>query len=450
MAIFPATAVNRTTGGGASRFGVSRSEEVRATGLRVEGHLPEELDGTFVRIGPRGGAREVFDGEPLTAGLRLRDGRAEWFRTSLVRTDRVSRALGELPAPGPRRGLSDNANAGIVQHAGRILALGDGGVLPYELGADLSTRARHDFDGTLPGGFSAHPEHDPVTGELFAVAYYHEAPYVQHVIVDVEGRVRRAEPISVKNTSMMHAYSLTERYSVLYDLPVTFNPAAAAAGRRLPYSWDDGYGARLGILPREGDDSDVRWIDVEPCYVFHAMNAFERPDGRIVLDVVRHERAFDRDPMRPGETPPTLWRWTVDLEAEHVDEVQLDDHVQEYPTVDERFKGSECRYGIATAMSAAGGPYGGRALLRHDFAEGTTQVHDFGRGREAGDAVFVPRSAYAPEGDGWVMVYVYDTRSASCEFVLLDTSDFTGEPAAVVRLPAPGPRGFHSGWLAGR
>jgi carotenoid cleavage dioxygenase-like enzyme len=422
-------------------------DELDGGALKVRGVLPAGLDGMFVRIGPHGGAQPL-GGEPLMAGLRLREGRAAWFATRRVRTDLVSRRLGTLAAPGPRHGLSDNANAGLIRHAGRILALGEGGALPYEIGSDLSTRARHDFDGTLPGGFCAHPQRDPLTGELYGAAYHHEAPYVQHVIVDVAGRVRRAETISVKNTPLMHAYSLTEHYAVLYDLPVTFNPAAAAAGLRVPYSWDESHGARLGFLPREGNDADVVWIEIEPCFVFHAMNAYETPHGAIVLDVVRHERAFDRDPLRPGEGRPALWRWTVDLPNGRVAEQLLHPGLQEYPSIDERWTGSRHRYGLTTEVQ---GPdiFGGRALLLHDLETGSTQRHDFGPGCEAGDAVLAPRCAHAPEADGWVMSYVRDKASGRASFVLLDTRDFTGEPVASVDLPTCGPRGFHSAWLPG-
>jgi carotenoid cleavage dioxygenase-like enzyme len=32
-----------------------------------------------------------------------------------------------------------------------------------------------------------------------------------------------------------------------------------------PYARDDTHGARLGVLPREGADCDVRWIEIELC-----------------------------------------------------------------------------------------------------------------------------------------------------------------------------------------
>ena len=431
------------------------SEEVTVLSPRVLGELPAALDGSFLRIGPNplGGAdparHNVLAGDAMVHGLRIRDGRAEWYRNRWVRTDRVARAFGELPAPGPRHGLSDNCNSGIVRHAGRTYAVGDAGVLPTELGADLSTVARSDFDGTLPAGFSAHPETDPVTGELHAIPYYHELPHIHYLTIAVDGRVRKAEPISMKNTSMMHAFSLTERYAVIYDLPVTFNAAAAETGSRIPYAWDDGHGARLGVLPREGGDADVLWMDVDPCYVFHPLNAYETGRG-IVIDVIRHERLFDRDPLRPSESAPTLWRWTVDLPSGMVTERQLDDYIQEFPRIDDRYKGSRHRYGFTTAVRPdSGGLFAGPALLRHDLLKRQTDVHEFGPGRETGESVFVPRAADAPEGDGWLLSLVYDRQTDRSDLVVLDTADFTGDPVATVRLPVRVPHGFHAAWIAG-
>lgn len=421
----------------------------------VSGRLPTELDGSFLRIGPnqlrhRDPARDhLFAGDAMVHGIRIRDGRAQWYRNRWIRTDRISRALGELPTPGPCRALSDNTNANLVHHAGRTLALGDGGALPMELGRDLGTAARTDFDGTLPAGFSAHPLSDPVTGELHAVAHHHALPYLSYLTIDVHGRVRRAEPISIKSTPMMHAFSLTERHAILYDLPVTYSAQAAARGSRVPYAWDDNHGARVGVLPRDGGDADVLWIEIDPCYVFHPVNAYE--SGRhIVIDVIRHERAFDRDPLRPSESAPALWRWTLDRLAGTVTAVQLDDRVEEFPRIDDRYQGTPHRYAFATALRRGErGALAGPALLRHDLRARRTETHAFGAGREAGEAVFVPRGPRAAEADGWLLCLVYDPRNDLSELVVLDTDDFTGPPAAVVRLPVRVPHGFHATWVPG-
>lgn len=430
-------------------------EEVTLPFPAVSGQLPAELDGTFLRIGPNTmdghdpAVDHSFAGDAMVHGLRLRGGRAEWYRNRWVRTDRVARALGELPAPGPRHGLSDNTNCAIVRHAGHTLALADGGALPTRLGDRLETLDRVDFDGTLPGGFSAHPVVDPLTQQMHAVAYEPGRPGVDHLTLDASGRVRRRENITVKDTPMMHAFSLTDREAIIYDLPVTYDARAAAAGSRVPYTWNDSHEARLGILPREGTDADVRWMSIAPCFVFHPVNAYSR--GRhIVIDVIRHERAFDRDPLHPSESAPTLWRWTVDRAGGLVTEDRLSGETQEFPRIDDRYAGSPYRYAFTVELHPdQGAALAGPALLRHDLVTGRVDRHRFGPGREGGEAVFVPRSARAPEGDGYLLSAVYDTASGTSDLVVIDTADFTGRPVAVVKLPVRIPHGFHAQWVAG-
>ncbi len=87
---------------------------------------------------------------------------------------------------------------------------------------------------------------------------------------------------------------------------------------------------------------------------FHPMNAYD--DGnRIVLDVVRHPRMFDRDRLGPNEGAPTLDRWIVDAKGGKVIEQRLDDRGQEFPRVDERLVSRRHRYGYA-AQDFAGAP----------------------------------------------------------------------------------------------
>ena len=429
------------------------AEESTVAYPEVRGQLPPELDGSFLRIGPNPlGGRDprlsVLTGDPMVHGLRLRDGRAEWYRSRWLRTGRVCAALGALPTPGPRHGLSEDCNGNLLRFGRRLYALGDGGVLPIELDEQLGTVARSDFDGTLPGGFSAHPEQDPLTGELFAMAYYHVQPYLRFLTLGPDGAVRRAVPVPLPSPSMVHAFSLTERYVVVYDLPVLFDPAAAAAGSRVPYTWREGHGARIGLLRRDRDDLPVRWIEIEPCYVFHPLNAYEEQDGRVVLDVVRHERVFDRDRLSPGESEPTLWRWTVDPAAGAMTARQLCEIPEEFPRVDDRYRTVRHRYGFAVAMDCRRhGPFAGSALLRHDLAADRTDAHVFGPGRLTGEPTFIPRSPEAPEGDGWVLSLVYDSALDRSELAVLDTRDFTGEPVATVRLPVRVPHGLHSTWV---
>ena len=431
------------------------TEEVTATDLAVTGTLPPELNGRYLRIGPNPlGAQDPaayhwFTGDGMAHGVRLRAGAADWYRNRWIRSTPVSEALGEAPAPGPRHANFDGANTNIIAIGGRTHAIVEAGGRPVELSDELETVRHTDFEGTLPHGFTAHPKLDPATGELHAMNYYWGRPnIIEYVVVGADGKVRRTVDLPVPGSPMVHDMSLTEHFVVAYDLPVTFDLDAAMAGTRLPYSWNPDYGARVGVLPREADADAVRWFEVDPCFVYHPLNSYDDGD-RIVLDVVRHPSMFETDKLGPNEGPPSLWRWTVDLSSGKVDETQLDDRAMEFPRVDERVVGRPHRYGytVSLAPKSDGISFDGSTVAKYDVVSGTSESHDFGPGRAAGEAVFVPRDADAAEDDGWVMAFVYDAATDRSDLMVLSAQDITGDPVAVVHLPVRVPFGFHGNFI---
>ncbi len=94
----------------------------------------------------------------MVHGIRLREGRAEWYRNRWVRFAEVAQALGEPVRPGPvHAGMDFAANTNVIGHAGRTFALLEAGARPYELTYELDTVGPTDFGGTLPAGYTAHP-----------------------------------------------------------------------------------------------------------------------------------------------------------------------------------------------------------------------------------------------------------------------------------------------------
>jgi carotenoid cleavage dioxygenase len=462
-------------------------QEYTLTDLEVAGTIPGYLDGRYLRNGPNPigeidpDLTEWFIGDGMVHGIRIRDGKAQWYRNRWVRGPNAAKELGE-PAPAGHVGLyALGANTNVIGHAGKTLALVEGGDPNYELTDELDTVGVCNFDGTLTGGYTAHPKRDPETGELHAVSYSaHRGNKVQYSVIGVDGRARRTVDITVSGSPMMHDFSLTEHYVVIYDLPVTFDAQIAAAmtvprplrlpiqlmlsaligrvpvpdpiaarihvtnpaDRRFPYSWDPKYPARVGVMPREGGDADVRWFDVEPCYVFHPMNASDEGDT-IVLDVVRHPKLLARDHSGLNQAPTTLDRWTVDIADGKVRESRFDDHSQELPRVDERLVGKRHRYGYAPTILEGG--EGGDTLLKHDFVRGITESRPFGPEKALGEFVFYPSAPDAGEDDGVLMGYVYDRPSDRSELAILDAQ--TLQEIASVKLPHRVPAGFHGNWV---
>ncbi|MGH3360433.1 MAG: carotenoid oxygenase family protein, partial [Nocardioidaceae bacterium] len=201
----------------------------------------------------------------------------------------------------------------------------------------------------------------------------------------------------------------------------------------------------VGVMPREGGSADVRWFEIEPCYVFHPLNAYD--DGpSVVLDVVRHATMFDNDPQGPPGPDAghaTLDRWTVDLDAGKVRQDRLDDRSQEFPRIDERLVGSRHRYGYSMRI-AEGSQAAGSELLRHDLVTTTTTSRSFGPGTEVGEFVFVPRDADSAEDDGALLGLVYDAATQRSDLAVLDAASL--DTMATVRLPARVPNGFHGNW----
>jgi carotenoid cleavage dioxygenase len=468
--------------------------EVTATDLPVTGHIPEYLDGRYLRNGPNPVAEvdpaiyHWFSGDGMVHGVALRDGKAHWYRNRWIRTPRVSKILGE-PAPtrlSPRAGMLNlGANTSVLAHAGRTLALMEGGVANYELTEDLDTVGTCDFDGTLTGGYTAHPHRDPRTGELHAVSYsFARGTTVQYSVIDTTGRARRSVDIEVSGSPMMHDFSLTDKYVVIYDLPVTFDPVQALAGSvprwlqlparlvmqsligrvrvpspittminrdpkhsdRLPYAWDPGYPARIGVMPREGDNNQVRWFDIEPCYVYHPLNGYsEMRDGAevLVLDVVRYDRMFDRDRRGPGETPPTLDRWTINLTTGAVTTECRDDRPQEFPRMNETLLGGKHRFGYTVGAYFADRMSG---LYKHDFATGSSMKAPLDAELLLGEMSFLPNPDATAEDDGILMGYGYHRRRDEGQLLLLDAQ--TCESVATVHLPQRVPMGFHGNWAS--
>lgn len=445
------TATNRYLGGPYAPVQVEHT----AFDLEVTGALPVELDGRYLRNGPNPvGERNPatyhwFVGEGMVHGVRLRDGRAEWYRNRWIRSSSVAAALGGAPAPGERAEGAEVANTNVIGVGGRTFAIVEAGGHPAELTDELDTVCFSDFDGTLPHGYTAHPKRDPRTGELHAVSYYWIRPDVlEYTVLGPDARIRHVVDIPVGGNPMVHDCSITETTLAVYDLPVTFSLDAAMEGAELPYRWDPDRPARVGLMPLGGSPDDLTWFGVDPCYVFHPVNAWDDGD-RFVADVIRHPRMFDHDHHGPNDGPPALWRWTFDRATGRTTETQLDDRPIEFPRVDERLVGRRHRFSWATGLGMEGDDvaWPGTAMVRYDAASGGSETISFGPGRAAGELVFVPRSPDAAEDDGWYLTYVYDAASDRSELVVLDASAPSTEPVARVHLPARIPLGFHGNWV---
>ena len=344
------------------------ADELTAFDLPVEGTIPPELNGWYLRNGPnpRQATAHWFAGDGMIHGVRLENGRAAWYRNRWVRTESFENPFPLYNADRTRNLHSSVANTHVINHAGKTLALVETS-LPYEITNELETLGAYDFGGKLVDSMTAHPKICPTTGELHFFGYGSlTAPYVTYHRADASGELMISRAIEVQALTMMHDFALTASHVIFMDLPVVFDLDMALRGDRdMPYRWDDNYGARFGVLARDDPYGEIRWFEIDPCYVFHVANAYD--DGNsIVLQAVRYPELwrdtgdFDQDAV--------MWRWTIDLDNGTVEETQLDDRSVEFPRIDDRLAGLRARYAVAV---------GDGSLFHYDLETGTAPEHRF-------------------------------------------------------------------------
>ncbi len=444
-----------------------RSEDDFAD-LPGSGELPKELHGTFYRNGPnpqfdpRDSHYHWFAGDGMIHAFTVEGGKVS-YRNRYVRTpkweleNKAGKALfGTFGNPltssirtlGKDSGL---ANTNIVWHANRLLALEEAHQ-PFEMDpVTLDSRGYRDYAGKACR-FTAHPKIDPETGELVFFGYSAGKSFftddIGYGVADRNGTVTRLDMFKAPYCSMIHDFLVTKNYVAFPVLPLTGSLRRAMTGGP-PFAWEPDKGSHIGVMRRDAGVDTIRWFVTDPCYVFHPMNMWD--DGsRIYADVMQYPRAPlfpgpDGSPVQPSHA--RLARWTIDLSANSntMHSEYIDDTAGEFPRLDERRAGLAYRHGYFAA-NLRDSAFNFDSIAHIDHSTGRKNIYTFAPGDVPGEPVFVPRSANAGEGDGFLVTTVYRGGENRSDFVVFDAQDVGKGPVAAAHLPRRVPFGFHGNW----
>ena len=402
------------------------------------------------------GSGDRFGGERAGAlhAVELRDGRAVWYQRQ-----------------------ESDATAGVFWHANAVLALPETGI-PSQYTRFLEPE---EFVGGLTVPIASHVHRLASDGGrvLFGVeggvavddgGDEDDGIFLRIGEWDAAGALRSAQSVELERATWQHDIGVTAEHVVFIESPTARLPASKGTACAVPFGWVPGAEGWIGVVPRSGDGSEVRWIRLDPCLVTHVLGAYDDVGGGggIVILVCRYgvpERGQPVDlsasvvgPAGPGLTAiggtlGVLERWRI--VGEHVEQVQIDDRFVEYPRMDALCEGGPFRYGYSlevgwapassSSHAAEASPVG---VLKFDLARDEVSSWNPGAGRTPAEPIFVRAVDGHTDDEGWLLTIVDDANRGASDLYVLDASSLgRGRPEAVIHLPARLPVRSHGEWV---
>lgn len=462
-----ATDTTRAAATGAALGFSTLDREVQLDSLPVEGVLPLWLAGSLLRTGPaqfEAGEQELrhwFDGLAMLHRFTFEAGRVSYANRFLhSRAYRAVQETGKLGygefATDPCRSLfgrvssmfrphfSDNGSVNVSRVDGEFIAMTE---TPMPVVFDPETLEAAGVAYEPPGHLTtAHPHHDPRSGELLNYA----AKLGPRSTYRFYGQRTREEQrpiasISVRKPAYVHSFGLTDRYLILAEGPFVVDPMRLAAGGRPyieNYTWEPERGGRFHVVDRATGEVRGPYV-TDPFFTFHHINSFE-DEGRLVVDLCAYDDpsiidALYLDRLRAGgDLPPArVRRYTIDPEGGSVTSRDLYDGNFELPRIAYRtHNGRPYRY--------AYGIGGDREFVDHvvkiDIENGTGTRWE-AEGCYPGEPVFVPEPGNEAEDGGVLLSVVLDAARRTSFLLALDARDLS--ELARAEVPHHIPFSFH-------
>jgi all-trans-8'-apo-beta-carotenal 15,15'-oxygenase len=441
----------------------------------VEGTIPADLRGTFLRNGP--GRQQIggqkfghwFDGDGMISAFSFVDGRAH-FKNSYVKTPKyltetaeqriAYRGFGTAIPGGLRRNAfrppANPANTNLVLQGNKLLALNEGG-RPWELRPDtLETVGEYFYDGELTNAtvFSAHPKRHPGTGDLYnfgagMLGFGRKGPKpgLHLYRIDARGQMIRKGELPLDTFPFCHDFVISDRYAIFFINSIVFGRMADVALGRCSIAdavaFDPTIEMRVEVVELE-TFAPVASFRTEPGAVIHFGNAFSDGDELVVDGMFADD--FDVNSQLSDMFNATKLsggryrRYRLNLASGSHSYEERSDHESEFPTFNNRWVG---RPNSAT-FSACSVDNG-----HNSFFNGFQRVDDTGStlvtlepGLFGSEPLFAPAVGGEAEDDGYLLVVVYNAFDHRSELHIHRADDIT-ERVAKLSLPHHLPHQFH-------
>jgi len=443
--------------------------------MQIIGTVPTDLNGIYVRNGPNAfyppnWRYHAYDGDGMLHAVQFQHGkvtyRNRWVQTQGLQEERAAghalwQGLKEpMRTDRPDQPLKNTANTDVKYHAGQLIAMWYRSGMPYALDpVTLRTLGPADFDGAF-AKISAHSRPDEHTGELLFFDYSLTAPYMEYGVIGPDRRLRHKIEIPLPGPRLPHDMALTAHYTILHDFPLWPDADALQAGRyKVRFHADQP--TRFAVVPRYGQQSEIRWFEARPTYMLHVVNAWEEGDEIVMVGTPYrlHETADGQPDARRLERTINqrqrdflLYEWRFDLNTGKTHERAIDDVLNsEFPVINSAYQGRKSRYSYNILF-----PQGGReeprfpGLVKYDLTSGAYVAYSAGPQYFYNEPGFAPRDDSQAEDDGYLVLPVWNPVDARSEIQVFDCRGplLAHGPVARIILPRRIPHGFHGTFVS--
>ena len=450
----------------------------------VKGALPLDLQGALFRLGGSWYYPPKFpDDIPLHADgyistFRISNGRVG-YSGRFVETDRIraNREAGRMRFGYYRNRQTDEpevaainasaANTAAFAFNGRLLALKEDS-LPYEIDpVTLETVGKFDFDGQITSQtFPAHPKVDGENGELVTFGYQATGAFSEDVflyVIGPDGRLRNEIRIKLPWLDMVHDIAITRDHILLPMGGYGIDRPGLSGGGAL-WKWNPDAPARIGVVRRDGDGSDLRWFTGPKRCLLHTFNAFCEGD-RITLDAPFYRgnpfpflTSMDGSGWKPGFGQAFVRRLTFDLadgSDEWGEEVLFDTVIGDLGAIDPRKIGTRHRYCFGAHEIPLLGDVGiqrppwpiSNSYVRFDLKDRTSSLLRLAPTQSLDECVFVPRIGASREGEGYLLGVADDLAGQTSELIVANAENLEAGPIARAALPMRAGPKVHGCWV---
>jgi len=443
----------------------------------VEGDIPAGLNGSFYRscidrrYPPRFPDDTPYNSDGAVDLFRFTNGHVD-FRSRYIQTPRLKAETAARRAlfgryrnrgtydPSVRDVSPNTGNTTPLIHHGRLFSFKEDSP-PMAMDPDtLETIGEWDFHGQMRAKtFTAHPKIDPNTGDMIAFSYEAKgdvSPDLAVFVFDKHGKLKREWWIKAPVVSMMHDMAITDRHIILPTTGMVTNQERLDAGL-IHWTYDSSVPCHVAIIPRDGDEKDVRWFHGTPeqAMLVHTTNA--RTEGnKVILDAPVASNNFhpffpnaDGSVFDVAGVSPNIRRWTFDLDSKDTgwkeevlfgglrgtSMVRMDDRYLTRPfrwsymlVVDPTLPFDRERGGKLSVRVA-------NSIFRFDHHTGAIDRLSAGNTHSLSEPQFVPARPDAPEGEGYILTVANDYSEMRSELVIADAMRLGDGPIARVKLP---------------